>query len=300
MVIASHCTVHDPVLSGVQMESDPSEIAVPPEERARARAILKALPEGAHEVTLTCPLCGSTAPARGLRVTPLRDLDLARWQLVFTCPACGLLTTFDAQGLSPEQIKALRGSAWATELRQFRQTTRLEIPAFVQRATTRQLIGTFVVTFITWLMLIGNFNPLEVAWGLIVSLVIAGLTYRFAAIDLPIWMLSPRRWWALALLTAEFMRQIVVQNVSLSLRVLRPRLVIRPGIVAIPTALDDDVALTLLGSLMSLTPDTVTLDIDQKRGIIYVHWIDVQTTNSVQAQRLISASLEEKIARWLD
>jgi len=74
---------------------------------------------------------------------------------------------------------------------------------------------------------------------------------------------------------------------------------IRPGIVAVPTRLHSDVQLTLLGSLMSLTPDTVTMDIDQERGIIYVHWIDVQTTDPQEARKLISQSLEEKIIGWL-
>ena len=35
------------------------------------------------------------------------------------------------------------------------------------------------------------------AWGLTVSLVVAGFAYRFAAIRLPGWILSPRRWLAL-------------------------------------------------------------------------------------------------------
>ncbi len=282
------------------MDPDSAEIPIPPEERAQARARLKALPAGAHDATLICPLCGSTVPVRGLRLLPLRDADQARWQLVFTCPACGLLTAFDAERLSAEQIEALRGSSWATELRQAQHAAQAEMPGYVRRATTRQLVGTFAITFVTWLLLIGNFNPVEVAWGFVVSLVIARLTYRFAAIDLPAWMLSPQRWLAFGLLAVEFIRQIIVQNVTLSIRVLRPDLPIRPGIVAIPTALRDDVALTLLGSLMTLTPDTVTMDIDQKRGIIYVHWIDVRSTEPHEAQRQISASLEQKIARWLD
>ncbi|RPI92923.1 MAG: hypothetical protein EHM39_13250, partial [Chloroflexi bacterium] len=60
-----------------------------------------------------------------------------------------------------------------------------------------------------------------------------------------------------------------------------------------------DVALTLLGSLSTLTPDTVTVDIDERRGVIYVHWIDVRTTDPEEAYRLISARLEQKIENLL-
>ncbi len=280
------------------MEPTPADLDIPPEQRARAA--LRALPANTHDATLSCPLCGTAVPARGLRAKPLRGVDQAWWQLVFTCPACGLLTAFDANRLSLEQIEMLRGSPWAAELRQFQQVARSEMPDYARQGTTQRLIGTFAVTFIAWLLLIGNFNPVEVAWGFLVSLVIARLTYRFAAIDLPGWMFSARRWAALGLLTVEFIRQLVVQNVTLSIRVLRPDLPIRPGIVAIPTDLRGDVELALLGSLVTLTPDTVTMDIDQQKGIIYVHWIDVRSTEPSKAQQMISASLERKIADWLD
>ena len=97
----------------------------------------------------------------------------------------------------------------------------------------------------------------------------------------------------------EFVRQIVVQNITLSLRVFSPRLPIRPGIVAVPFRVRGDVNVTLLGSLMTLTPDTVTIDIDQAGGIMYMHWIDVQTTDPRQARRLISRDLENRLMRWL-
>ncbi len=280
-------------------QDESSEIIIPPEQRSRARAVLKSLPSGTHSVTLVCPLCGVTVPARGLRVKPLRGRDDARWELLFTCPACGLISTFDTEHLSIDRIKALHGASWASELRLFRRTSTLQMPGYAREANPRYLIGTFVVTFLAWILLIGNLNPVEVLWGLVVSAVIVRLTYRFAAIDLPAWMLQPSRWRALGELTVEFIRQLVIQNVTLAIRVLRPSLPIRPGIVAIPTTLRDDVALTLLGSLVTLTPDTVTMDIDQQRGLVYVHWIDVKTTDMPEAQRLISASLEEKINRWL-
>jgi multicomponent Na+:H+ antiporter subunit E len=270
-----------------------------PQQHVRAREVLKALPAGVEQTALVCPLCGATVPARGLRGRSLRSADDVRWQLIFTCPACGLITAFNTEDLSLDVLESMRGSAWAGKLREFARAIRIEQPSYVHRATFRHFAGTFLAAFAAWMLLIGSFDPIQVVWGLAVSLVVARLTYRYAAIDLPTWVLYPRRWLALGLLAIEFARQILVQNVTLSIRVLRPSLPIRPGIVAVPTNLADEVALTLLGSLMTLTPDTVTMDVDQKRGIIFVHWIDVQTTDPTEAQRLLSAGLEDKIARWL-
>jgi len=270
----------------------------PREWRRAARRALDSLPDGTPRAVIICPLCGDRVPARGLRPQAFPARGEAHWQLAFTCPACGLITAFNAESLSLEQLRTRQGSAWAARLRRYAEGIPDSL-RYTLRAGARQFAGTLIVAFATWLLLTGSLAPLDLAWGLIASLVVAAFAYRFAAIGLPGWFLSPRRWLAFGALLVEFTRQLVVQNFTLAARVLRPGLPIHPGIIAVPTALVDDVALTLLGSLVTLTPDTIVLDIDQRRGILYVHWIDVKTTDPVEAREMISASLEEKIARWL-
>jgi multicomponent Na+:H+ antiporter subunit E len=209
------------------------------------------------------------------------------------------MTMFAVEGLSLEQLQSFQGSAWAARLRHFQREIRSNQLRYRRRATTRHFFGVLIVAFLAWMLLIGNFNPAEVLWGFVASLLVAWLTYRFLLFDFLWWVYDPRRWVALGKLLVEFTRQLIVQNVTLAVRVFRRDLRIRPGIVAIPTNLRGDGELTMLGSLMSLTPDTVTMDIDQERGIIYVHWIDVKTTDPQEARKLISASLEEKVVEWL-
>jgi multicomponent Na+:H+ antiporter subunit E len=261
--------------------------------------VLSSLSPRVYDATIVCPLCGSAAPASGLRRRPVEEAAETPWQLIFACSTCGLLTPFNLKGVSYKQLRAFQGSAWATELRYFQHDIRRGQLRYERRATNRHFVGVFLVSFFAWLALIGNFNPSEVLWGAAVSLIIARFTYRFLLFDFWGWMADPNRWLELVKLLIEFNRQIIVQNLTLALRVFRPGLPIRPGIVAVPTKLRSDMQLTLLGSLMSLTPDTVTMDIDQERGIIYVHWIDVQTTDPQEARKLISQSLEEKIIGWL-
>lgn len=268
------------------------------EKRRAARHALERLPDGTTRAIITCPLCGDRVPARGLQPRDFPARGTVHWQITFTCPACGLITTFDTDGLELEQLRARHGSAWAARLRRFAEDVP-ESLRYTRRAGARHFAGTLVLAYVTWLLLTGSLAQLDLAWGLFVSIVVAAFAYRFAGLGLPEWPLSPRRWLALGALLVEFARQIVVQNVSLAARVLQPGLPIRPGIVAVPTALVDDFALTLLGSLVTLTPDTVVVDIDQRRGILYVHWIDVKTTDPLEAREMISAGLEEKITRWL-
>ena len=238
-------------------------------------------------------------PARGFRQKKGEDLTTAQWELTFTCPACGLLTTFDVDKVSPRILKSIQGTQWAAQLRQYYYRTPVTEVQHEQQATPYHFFSVFVISFLTWIVLTGTINPIDLLWGSIASLLVARFSYRLAAFDLPHWITSPRRWLAFFSLLLELALQLIKQNVSLSIRVLRPSLPIRPGIVAVPTKLRDDVELTILGSLMTLTPDTVTLDIDQENGVIYVHWIDVQASAPEEIRRFVSADFEEKVIRWL-
>jgi len=268
-------------------------------QRSRAQGILKSLPTGIFAVTPACPLCGTEVPIRGLRPRALSGGHEPMWEVAFACPACGLISGFDAGQLIPERLASIAGSRWASELRRARWVGREAGLPQARAATPSQFVAVLVVSFLTWLVLTFSFAPADLLWGLAVSLVVARLCYRLVAFDLPHWLTQPRRWLYFLDLLWEFNRQVIAQNISLSARVLRPDLPIRPGIVAVPFRLHGDVNLTLLGSLMSLTPDTVTIDVDRTHAVMYVHWINVQTTDPEQARRLISADLEDRLIRWL-
>lgn len=257
------------------------------------RTLLKTL----QSTDLVCPLCSAHVPPRGVRPGPGPKGE--RWELVFVCPACGLMTAFDVERLSPRLLKTLHGAKWAAQLRR-----RHQLPAATERshgreATAGHFLSAFVGTFVLWIVLTGSLNPIDLLWGVVAAFAVARFSYRLAAFNLLKWIAAPRHWPALLELLGELAWQLIRQNVTLSLRVLRPRLHIRPGIVAIPTDLRDDVALTLLGSLITLTPDTVVVDIDQERGLLYVHWIDVQTTAPDEVRSLIAAGFEKRVARLL-
>jgi multicomponent Na+:H+ antiporter subunit E len=263
-----------------------------------ARKTAKALPHNIQHASLSCPLCGAGVSARGIRDRLILEKD-PLWQILFTCPACGLISRFDLDKVSPKQLNALHGSAWTNELRQYQWLHKSGNIAHEITARPRHFVGVLIISFLTWMTLTGSLNPVDVLWGIVVSLVIARLSYRLVAFEIPRWITSPRRWLYFLDVMVEFIRQLIEQNVSLSIRVLRPDMNIRPGIVAIPTKLRGDINLTILGSLMSLTPDTVTIDIDQAEGVVYVHWINVKTTDPDELRRLLATDLEDRIIRWL-
>jgi len=75
------------------------------------------------------------------------------------------------------------------------------------------------------------------------------------------------------------------------LRVLNPKLPIRPGIVKVKTSLRSPMARMILANSITLTPGTFIVDI--KEEYLYVHWIEVRGDgNADEATQMIASGFE--------
>ena len=141
----------------------------------------------------------------------------------------------------------------------------------------------------------GRLDGIAVAAGLAVALLVAGTSRPAAPSRLGPW-LAPRRYvWALVY-AGVFLWHVVLANLDVAYRVLHPRLPIRPGIVKIRTTLQSTAARTLLANSITLTPGTLTVEI-LDGGCLYVHWLNVRTTDSAEASMRIAARLERILQR---
>jgi multicomponent K+:H+ antiporter subunit E len=59
---------------------------------------------------------------------------------------------------------------------------------------------------------------------------------------------------------------------------------LRPAFVEIPMLLEDELALTMLASIISLTPGTVSADLSDDRKTLLVHGLDVDDEATLVAQ----------------
>jgi len=82
-----------------------------------------------------------------------------------------------------------------------------------------------------------------------------------------------------------------------ALRVTSPYMPINPGIVKVKTRLRSEAALTFLANSITLTPGTLSVDIEQKSGTIYVHWIDVKGKDLAKATDYIVKKFENVIEK---
>ena len=78
-------------------------------------------------------------------------------------------------------------------------------------------------------------------------------------------------WWVLVL-AATFMAKLLAANLRVAWDVVTPRLLLRPVILRVPARPQlDDVGLTLLANLISVTPGTLTLEVDATQRVLFVH-----------------------------
>lgn len=82
---------------------------------------------------------------------------------------------------------------------------------------------------------------------------------------------------ALLRFAVRFLADLVVSSLQVVALVLRPRLALRQGVVAVPVPGASEGLLTLLANAISLTPGTLTLDVDLPSSTLYVHALDVGT-----------------------
>jgi multicomponent K+:H+ antiporter subunit E len=74
---------------------------------------------------------------------------------------------------------------------------------------------------------------------------------------------------------------IVTANIEVARQVLGPIPALRPAFLEIPVEIEDPFVATVFGSIISLTPGTVSVDIDTKRRMLLVHALSVEDTGEV-------------------
>jgi len=84
-------------------------------------------------------------------------------------------------------------------------------------------------------------------------------------------------------------------NIDVAYRVLHPERPIKPGIVKIKTSLKSDIAKVFLANSITLTPGTMTCEIEDE--YLYIHWIWVQTSAMDKASKIIASPFEKYLRR---
>jgi len=114
----------------------------------------------------------------------------------------------------------------------------------------------------------------ELIIGVILSVIVAAIIKDTFVKGNYLRMLNPKRWLLfIVYLFGPFFWGMAKANIDVAYRVITGR--IRPGIVRISPNLKTDLGITLLANSITLTPGTLSVDIDEDTNDLYVHWIRV-------------------------
>jgi len=114
----------------------------------------------------------------------------------------------------------------------------------------------------------------ELLFGIILS-AITGFVARTIFVKKSLRMLNPVRWiMFLVYVIGPFFVGMAKANFDVAYRVITGR--INPGIVKISPDLKTDLGITMLANSITLTPGTLSVDIDEEKNDLYIHWINVK------------------------
>ncbi len=154
----------------------------------------------------------------------------------------------------------------------------------------------FLAAFVIWCLLNWVPDGQHLLVGIFVASIVAFMMGDLF-IQRPHLMLHPRRYIVFLLhYVPVFLWEVLKANIDVAYRVIHPGLPIKPGIVKIKTDLRSDIALTFLANSITLTPGTMSVDIDRDNAVLYVHWVDVRSRD-IEAATQIIVERFEKILR---
>ena len=133
-------------------------------------------------------------------------------------------------------------------------------------------IASFIFCFVLWLALTFNGNLWaydEIIAGIIFSIIGGVISRKIFIKDYKL----AKRFPLLIAYLPRFFFEMTKANFDVAYRVITGR--IKPGIVKISPNLKSDLSITILANSITLTPGTLSVDVDDERNL-YVHWINVK------------------------
>lgn len=168
-----------------------------------------------------------------------------------------------------------------------------------RKATFGAWFATFVLCYFFWILLTGSFAWQELVAGAVVSAGVALFSARWFVHESPGRFFGKRLFILIWYCVAIFPRELIKANCDMAKRALSPKLKINPGIIKVPVDVPTEYGKTMLANSITLTPGTITVDIDEHEGQTwyYIHWIDVVETDRAAAGEIIKGRMEKWLRR---
>jgi multisubunit Na+/H+ antiporter MnhE subunit len=138
---------------------------------------------------------------------------------------------------------------------------------------------------VMWCLLIERFDLGAFLAGLLVAVGVQWMFRRVKGAESLLFhrAFRPSKIFALLKLAAFFTYELLLSNIQVAIVVLSPRLRVRSALIELPIALQNDLSITALANMISLTPGTVTVDVSPDLKSLVIHCLNV---NDLEAAKL--------------
>ena len=154
----------------------------------------------------------------------------------------------------------------------------------------------FILALLLWICLTWALDWQHLVVGVIVALLVS-LFIGDMFVTRPHLATHPHRYLWFAYYVPLFLWECFKANIDVAYRVGHPDVPVHPGIVKVKTQLKSETGLTFLANSITLTPGTLTVDIDAENGCLYVHWIEVKDKQTERATEIIVERFERILKR---
>jgi len=136
-----------------------------------------------------------------------------------------------------------------------------------------------VLLAIAWAALTGDFSPLNLGFGFVLSYGVLWLITRKSA-NQRYFLQIPR----VIEFIFFFVWEVIKANARMAIAILSPRMRLRPAVVMVPLDMKNEVGIILLSNLITLTPGTLSLDISSDRKALFIHTLWVEDEEAFRAE----------------
>lgn len=161
--------------------------------------------------------------------------------------------------------------------------------SLAERITDRRTLIMFTTLFLFWMMLEGSLGFDVIFIGILVSAAITWL-YPSGLSFFTEFKMTPKAFVAGFKYYAYFFKELILSNIKLASVVISPSLPINPGIVKVRTKLKSKMGRLMLANSITLTPGTLTVDLDGEW--LYIHWVLMESDDIETATQKIVAGFE--------
>ncbi|MFB3163200.1 Na+/H+ antiporter subunit E [Neobacillus sp. 179-J 1A1 HS] len=132
-----------------------------------------------------------------------------------------------------------------------------------------QILLNVVLAFL-WMFIKVSYDPISFIKGYIFGLLVIFVLRRYFHSRFYLFRL-----WSFIMLIFIFIKELILSNIAIVKIVLKPKLDMSPAIFAMDTVLTKDWQITLLSSLITLTPGTLVIDVSDDNKTLFIHAMNI-------------------------